>query len=119
MAFEFDFHNLMDESKEAFEKIGLYSISARVGAVPAPGAEMEVMSDDVKIEDVLREGKADFFLIMSLQIGDVAFSDRVLNPESFNEKKMFDSIVPTEVEMLRQQAVEEAKSWEEGWDDEE
>jgi hypothetical protein len=115
---EFDFHNLMDEAKEAFEKIGLYSMSARVGAVPAPGAEMEVMSEDVRIEDLLREGKADFFLIMTLQIGDVAFSDRILNPQSFQEKKVFEEIVPTELEMLRRQAAEEARSWEDGWDDE-
>ena len=113
----FDFYNLLDESKAAFEKIGLYAMSAQVGAVPAPGQEMEIMSPDVDIDEVLREGKADFFLVMTLRVGNVAWSDRVLRPEEFEAKQEFEQIVPTELEMLREEARRAKKEWEEGWDD--
>jgi hypothetical protein len=112
----FDFHNLLDESKIAFEKIGLYTMSSNVGAVPAAGAELELMEEDVQIDEVLRDGKADFFLVTTMRIGDVAFSERVLEPDKLEEKVKFESIAPTELEMLRQQLAEERKEWEEGWE---
>jgi hypothetical protein len=113
----FDFYNLLEESKDAFEKIGLYAMSSHVGAVPAPGEEMAMMEEDVAIDEVLKDGKADFFLVMTLRVGDVAFSDRVLEPEAFEAKVEFEQIVPTELEMLRDEARREMKEWKDGWDD--
>lgn len=112
----FDFHNLIREAADAFEKIGLYTMSSNVGAVPVPGAEMELMEEDVQIEEILKDGKADFFFVATMRLGDVAFSERVLEPEKFEQRAEFEAVAPTELEMLRQQAIEEAKEWEEGWE---
>lgn len=112
----FNFHVLLEDSKSAFEKIGLYTMSSNVGAVPTPGSEDEVMAEDSEIEDLMTSGKADFYLVMTMEIGDVAWSDRVLNPESYADKRAFLEIVPSEHEILREKALEELGEWEEGWE---
>ena len=112
----FNFQTLLEDSKNAFEKIGLYAISSNVGAVPLPGAEEEVMDEDAEVEDLMNSGKADFYVVMTMEIGDVAWSDRVLDPQQYADKRAFLEIVPSEREILKERAIEELEDWEEGWD---
>lgn len=112
----FDMEKFLDEAASSFEKIGLYTARAQVGAIPTAGANMEMFNDQFEIEEAMRNGMADFFVVMTMRVNDVAFSERVLEPEKFKEKTTFQEIMPTELEMLRSEAAEELKDWDKGLD---
>lgn len=116
---EFDLDNFLLETEKAFEKIGLYQYGpAHLGVVPGPdNPQPQMLSGEFELAEALADGKDEIFLAMMFRIGDVAFSERVLEPEAFRERTEFEKIMPTnELEMIRNELAEEAKSWDEGLD---
>lgn len=116
---DFDLDNFLLETEKAFEKIGLYQYGpAHLGVVPGPDNEApEMLSGEFELAEALADGKDEIFLAMMFRIGDVAFTQRVLEPEKFQERVEFEKIMPTdELQMIRNELAEEARSWDEGLD---
>lgn len=116
----FDLEEVKRDIQEAFEEIGLHLLGEiYVGAVPREGedlsSEFEPPDDDddefqgPSPEDLMKSGKVDFFAGMTLSIGELAWSERVLDPKAYAEKQEFLTIAPSNAEMLKQQAKEEMK----------
>lgn len=94
---------LVEELGETLQKSGLYLENVEIGTnktefLDEEGDTMAVSDIDIRKE--LLEGDAQFVVTATFTIGDLAFSDRVLNPEAFAAKKEFDAIVPAEDDIV-------------------
>ena len=94
------FHELAGVVSERFEEIGLY-----VTAVMLQSAD-----PDATIEEQIEDESV--FLRAQFRIGEVAWSDRVLNPEAHADAREFALAAPTEEEILLQKLIDEAKTGE-------
>lgn len=100
-----EFGTLLLEVKEALDEMGLYMIAATV------------QSDSEKIENgtdalSMMEDGIDFVLHAQFELGEVAFLDRVLDPEKHQQDKEFELIAPSEEEVMLQRILDEARSGE-------
>lgn len=108
---EEEFDKLAAELLKELETIGLYPMMPiNFSAVPHSGFEDAVIkAEDGDPLDMMRAGTADFFCQGIFRIGDVAFSQRVLDPQAYEADVQFDQIVPTakeQLEELRKQELE-------------
>ncbi len=106
-----EFDKLSSELLKELENIGLYPlVPLQFGAVPHSGFEDAVIkAEDGDPLDMMRSGIADFFCHGAFRVGDVAFSQRVLDPASHESDVQFDQIVHTareQLEELRKQELE-------------
>lgn len=110
---------LRDTIAEAVEELGLYLRADLCGAWVPPRWIPAVQSgvDDLGMlvagdesEDPFHEDP--FKLILAVEIGDVAWSDRVQDPASFEQTKEFRRSLPTEHDMLMSNLKDQAKSGE-------
>lgn len=74
----------------------------------------EDLSDDDDILTLVKDGKAKVYLSTMFSVSDSAWSDRILNPDSYNLKKDFKLAAPTEFEV----ELETLKDIVDNWDDE-
>lgn len=97
---------IIENIKGAYEKIGLYAQDA---SFHADNIEAIVKEDDPDyspdIHEIIKNGESNILATVRFDIGDVAWSDRVLDPDKYDTDKQFAAIVPSEEEM----ALEEMK----------
>lgn len=94
-------NQVVEDVKHGFEKLGLYMIDMNVATTDkeAVGAlEEGVVKEDFRKK--LADGESQWILTGVFTIGDQAFSDRVLNPESEAADTEFRVAVPDEVEIF-------------------
>lgn len=100
-----EFGTLLNEVREKLDEMGLYMIAATVQSdadrVEEDGDAMSLMEDGVE-----------FVLRTQFQVGEIAFSDRILYPEKFQQEKEFDLAAPSEEEVMMQRILDEARSGE-------
>lgn len=100
------FDALIEELSSSLEKIGLYPVHMTV-----VGQATSFEDDDADVSGDVREmlvnGEAEFAVVGVWQLGDVAWSDRVLYPEQFDQDRQFQAMMPTEKE-LAVSAIEDA-----------
>lgn len=85
-----------------------------VAALPVDADEDDEFSDD-EISDLAKTGRAKVYMSTMFTISDSAWSDRVINPESYEIQKEFKLAAPTEFEV----ELETLKDIVDNWDDEE
>lgn len=95
------FAELIDNLKRRAEKIGLYMQSAFQAT---QGVEMDEemeakLTDSDAIKARMETGEVRVAIMALFTVGDVAFSDRVQNPEKYDTDTQFRQIMPTEAEM--------------------
>lgn len=94
---------LVQDLGKTLEKSGLYLESIEFGTSNMEIFEGEdgdtISPSEIDIRQKMIDGEAQFVVTASFSIGEIAFSDRVLNPEKYDEDKRFKAIVPTEEEM--------------------
>jgi hypothetical protein len=114
---ELDFSTIIRDTEEAFSKIGLYVQidTVHIQAVPTEGSPP--LTGKEATDELLQNRLAHFYISFNLDIGEVALSERVLNPESYEDKQTFLQVAPTDLEMMREQARRELEELK-GWDDE-
>jgi hypothetical protein len=106
------FQAAVDDIEEALTKIGLYLFDAEFGAIPADeDALAEIMESKVDPVEAFKNGLTKVFLNTTFTLGDIAFSDRVLHPEKYDEQKQFNMIVPTESEIELELLKEDLLNW--------
>lgn len=90
-------HRLVDEIKNEFEDIGLYLQDVNIMADRELEGGDEGVEPDVR--QMMLDGEAKFAIVVDFALNDVAFSDRVLNPESHKQDTEFKAAMPSEAEM--------------------
>jgi hypothetical protein len=108
------FEDLASSVEEVLTKIGVYMVNIDYGAIPVDeDAALEIVESNVTPEDSFKNGQTKLFLSGTFIIGDAAWSDRVLRPERFDEKRQFELIAPTETEMEIESLRSELLDWDE------
>jgi hypothetical protein len=96
------FDALMNSLKEDYENIGLYFRAADIRGTPINEEVSEALAEGkMNQKDALSGGLAEFFLVAEFEVGKVAWSQRVLDPEAFNNKKEFNRLLPANDEEMR------------------
>lgn len=91
-------HRLVDEIKSEFEDIGLYLQDVNIMADrELEGGDDEGVEPDVR--QMMLDGEARFAIVVDFALNEVAFSDRVLNPEGHKQDTEFKAALPSEAEM--------------------
>lgn len=97
---------VVEEVKGKFEKLGLYMVDYGVATndSEALGHDHGESEGDVKddFRKKMADGEAMWILNATFNIGDQAFTDRVLNPEKDAADTEFAVIVPDEVDIMRE-----------------
>ena len=106
------FEEALTDLEARLTKIGLYMVSTDYGAVPvSEEAIEEIIEEDLAPEDSFKQGKTKLFLNAVFAIGDIAFSERVLHPELFDEKRQFNLVAPTEAEIELESLKDDLMNW--------
>lgn len=100
---------LVEEIKVRTEKVGLYlkdfSMMTRSDDPDIQEKISKAVQDDPEgngLRELAKTGEVQFIMVGIFQIGDVAFGDRVQNPDAYDADKQFAQIVPSEDEMIRE-----------------
>jgi hypothetical protein len=88
---------LLENLTSKSDKIGLYLIDVNVVSNGEPEDLEKVKNSEISLKDFLDDNK--IALICQFQLGDVAYSDRVQNPEKFDLDKEFMNLVPSKQEL--------------------
>jgi hypothetical protein len=102
--------DILEAVEDELRKIGLYLMNHSVGAMPETGMDeafMEAADSDLPPDQMVAEGIGQFYMVLTLRIGDVAWSDRVLNPDTHSLNQEFMKIAPNELEVFQAVAQEE------------
>jgi|GEM_PF-2953647 len=99
-------------------KIGLYMINADIGIVANDASSNQQISVDrnqqinVNIADIASNPENYSIYISSVfRVSDICWSDRVLNPERYEEDKKFRVIAETEFEITAESMADEILNW--------
>lgn len=109
------FETLLLDTTKRLEKIGLYTEAAGVGGTPMNEEVVDqIETGQITEREAIKSGVAEFSLYISCRIGDVAWSDRVLNPEDHKNKQEFEKLtINTEVEMTKDEISRALEDWDE------
>jgi len=87
--------DLTNQVISLLEKKGLYAVEWNFDVMSDNEEVIEkVMNGELSDEGAIKSGLANLHMSVLARIGDVAWSDRVLNPEVCQERREFDLIVP-------------------------
>lgn len=95
------FDDLITALKDQADTIGLYLQGAQIQSTVDP----EVLEKESAL--ALMDRGEEFIICATFQIGDVAWSDRVQNPEALAAEIEFDLIAPSEEEIMLQLIMDE------------
>lgn len=114
-----DFGQVTARVVEAFEKVGLYCWQQpHLSALPRSEEDAALLEEEgIDPISAMKDGRADFFLALSFQVGDVAWSDRVLNPEKHKQDQEFRALMPSELELSKSEAAEVFLNWDDDDED--
>lgn len=87
-------HRLVDSIKEELEGIGLYLQDVTIASDREVEGQEEGVTPDLRA--LMENGEAQFVVVATFALNEMAFSDRVLNPEDFKEETNFKTIMPSE-----------------------
>jgi len=93
---------LVDTIVEDLENMGLYCRGVNVMGQ----AESEEFNEDVDIREMISAGEASFAIVGMWQIGDVAWQDKILNPDAYDQDKQFSLMMPSREELMADKAAE-------------
>jgi hypothetical protein len=102
-----EFHDLIEEVREKAEAVGLYLMGAHVQTT----ADEE--TGDKTPAELMGEGE-EFVLHLHFQLGEVAFTPRVQDPDAFDEELAFKLAAPSETEMEAARILEQLRAGEFG-----
>lgn len=106
------FEALTEVMVDRLEKMGLYVEAVNVEGMPmSEEVHDSIMAGDISDREALRSGVADFHMMVSARIGDVAWSDRVLYPETHQQNVEFEMMVPEETEIRADEIKKDLFEW--------
>lgn len=106
-----EFNDLTDQLRERAEAVGLYLMGAQFQTTAdADGTEEKTPSQ------LMTDGE-EFMIHAHFQLGEVAFTPRIQDPDAFDEEIAFQVAAPSETEMEAARILELLKSGEFNKDD--
>jgi hypothetical protein len=93
-----DIAELIELIKVRSEKLGLYLRDVMVASSTEIDEELREKMDS-SLKDVLASGEVQMAVFATFSLNEVAFSDRIQNPDAFDMNKQFDEIVPSDYEI--------------------
>lgn len=103
------FREVVEKLEEGLEKIGLYVQSTNIMTDSDELAGQDTDSD-IDVLDLMNQGEAHFALAVYALIGDLAFDQRIVNPDGFKTDQDFKALVPEE-DIQMQSMLESMASW--------
>lgn len=100
----------IEDLAERTQKIGLYYQGASIGA-DDPDLAAKMQAGELTPDDIMISG-GQVIVISGFNIGDMAFSRQVAEPEQHELDKQAQAILPTEVDLLKERlmrAIEEGR----------
>ena len=92
------FDELKDNLVERMEQLGLYAESVQIGTT----SELDEDVEDFDPRSAIESGEAEFLVIGLFRLNELAWSERVLEPEKFSLDSQFRMAAPSNKEMLEQ-----------------
>ncbi len=89
---------LVEKVHEVMEDLGLYSLGYQIGT-NNPDLVSEEGDIDHDVRALIEDGEASFVLSAAFRINDMAWSDRILDPDKFDTDRQFRRMMPSEDEM--------------------
>lgn len=99
---------------DELEKIGVYPENFSLG-IQANDPSLERIEEDADILDMMRQGQINVVIGCELRTGNVAFSDRVLNPVEHSQLEEMRKMVGTEEEVGIEIMAEDLGTWDSDW----
>jgi hypothetical protein len=103
---------VIEDVEAAMSSIGIHMTAVDAAVFPDEGEDEDFNDDEVP--NLVKEGKVKIYMSTMFTVSDSAWSDRVLNPESYEIQKEFKRAAPTEFEV----ELESLKDIVDNWDDE-
>jgi hypothetical protein len=103
------FQPLVDKIEARLSKIGLYLSNAEITAIPID----QDLLDDPNSPDVLSDPNIAIYLTSIFTVSELAWKDRVVNPELHDQNQQFKLAAPTEFEIDLESFKDEMLNWEE------
>ena len=100
-----DINRLIEKIREGIEPLGLYMVGAHVQS----SADEELVQQGDSIRSLIENGE-EFVVTAHFQIGDLAWSDRILSPEAHAAEIEFQVAVPTEEEIMIEKILEAGRT---------
>jgi hypothetical protein len=108
------FNPIITEIESRLSKLGLYLSNVEAGAVPVNEDVSQEILDGADPEQMMMDdSKISLYLTSIFVVSDLAWSDRVINPSSYEEEKEFKRIAPTEFEIDLESFKDEIMNWDE------
>jgi hypothetical protein len=107
------FNAVIEEIESRLTKLGIYISNVEAGAVPVDEEVSQEIVDGANIEELMfDESKIGLYITTVSVLSDIAWSDRVLNPSSYEDLKEFKKIAPSEFEIDLQSFQDDIMNWE-------
>lgn len=107
------FETLVEELNDKCEKIGLYM---QHSSILTDNASLESMGDEdpeaVDVNQLMQDGEASFAISAVYVLGDLAFDDRIADPDGFAAEQEFKAIAP-EDDMKKDSFLNDLAAWKE------
>jgi len=105
------FEPIISEIETRLSKLGLYMANVDVGVVQSSNDIDN--PDDINLEDIVKDPeKSTIYITGIFQLSDIAWSDRIINPEVHAEIQEFKQIAPTEFEIGLESFKDDLINWE-------
>lgn len=88
---------LVDELKDELENIGMYLEHVNIASDREVEDQEEGVTPDIR--ELMEKGEAQFVIMADFALNEVAFSDRILNPEAHKDETEFKTAMPSEAEV--------------------
>lgn len=109
-----DMERLIEELSARCEKIGLYMRQSMVtiaGQEEQPENEANIMlASDNELKQKMLDGDVNVVIFGLFTVNEVAFSERVQNPQKFEVDTTFQTLVPSEEEIIKEKLREKLKN---------
>lgn len=120
-SFEDSFEEAIAKISEEFDQIGLYTLQTNIGIIDEDDSDdEELLNDSIKdldsIDDdqsfnKIKNGETDVLLFAVFRIGEIAWSEKTLDPDLYNEKQSFKKIAPMEKEIETSDIIDDLLNW--------
>jgi|688.fasta_scaffold341239_5 hypothetical protein len=106
------FEPIISEIETRLSNLGLYMVNVDIGVVPASNEIND--PDDINLEEIVKDReKSNIYITGLFQVSDdIAWRDRVINPEVHAETQQFKQIAPTEFEIGLESFKDDLINWE-------
>ncbi len=114
------FHELVEKLEQEMSKIGLHMQGSTI-LTDNPELESAGDNNPESIDPVflINEKKAAFAVNATFLVGDLAFDERIVNPQAFEEDQIFKTALPSESEMIHQTLLDDISNWNLEFDEDE